>query len=205
MNDSYIGIKLGSIALLLAIVLSYSMYVKKNIESTLSTGDELVLKEMPDFSSFDFYNEKNKITKDTVFSSNDKVAFVHFWATWCGPCEEELPSFIKLLSKWKASGVRGLLIAVQDDENKMLKYLKRFGELPDNISVMHDESGAIMARFGTVKLPETYLFASNFQNLNKYVGPQDWELDRYNKRINFYLSTKNVKNSDSTNYKVETH
>jgi thiol-disulfide isomerase/thioredoxin len=205
MNNSYVGIKVGSIALLLAMVLSYSMYVRKDIESNLSDGEELILKEMPDLNLNDFFNKDNIISKKSILGVNDKVLFVHFWATWCGPCEEELPSFISLLNEWKKLGVRGLLVAVQDDPEKMKKYLKRFGELPKNITVIHDTTGKLMARFGTVKLPETYLFSSNFNNLNKYVGPQDWKLDRYNKRLKFYLSSENVEKSDTINYKIESH
>ena len=46
-----------------------------------------------------------------------------------------------------------------------------------------------MISFGTVKVPETYLFAANGKNLNKFVGPQTWSLQSIQKRLDFYLSS----------------
>ena len=202
-SDSMVGIKLGSIALLIALVLSYSLFVKKKIYDKLSQGNELVLKEMPDFSLPVLGAGKNYTNEQAL--DNVSVVFVHFWATWCAPCEAELPSFIEFVKQNKEKNVRAVLVGVQDEEEKMKKYLKRYGKLPESFTVVSDKSGTTMSRFGTVKLPETYLFARSGKNLNKYVGPQDWMLPGYARRLNFYISNNELSDKQSETIKVESH
>jgi hypothetical protein len=110
------------------------------------------------------------------------------------------------VESYKEQGVRVVLLAVQDSDKKINKFLKRFGDLPANVVVAHDEKGDSMLTFGTVKVPETYLFAKNGKNLNKYIGPQDWKHKSYKDRMNFYLSSLAGEGSDSQkSYKIETH
>ena len=187
MKETYVGLKLGSIALLIAGVLAYSLYVKKDIESVLAENGDLVLKNLPDFN-VPYISKETKYSKENLLKQDGSLYFVHFWATWCGPCEAELPSFINLVKKWESRGVKALLVAVQDEDKKIKKYLKRYGELPESFTIVHDITGKMMSRFGTVKLPETYLFSKEGKNLNKYVGPQDWDLSRYDTRLGFYLT-----------------
>lgn len=202
-KESMIGVKLGSIALLIAIVLSYSLYVKKNIEIKLAKSGELVLKEMPKFS-LPVLGEEKKLSKSD-FLKKSNLTFVHFWATWCAPCEAELPSFVDFIRKNKDKGVRAVLVGVQDEEVKMKKYLRKYGDLSSSFTLLTDKSGDVMARFGTVKLPETYLFSSNGKSLNKYVGPQDWKLQRFARRLNFYLSTEVPEQKSLKKMDIETH
>lgn len=46
----------------------------------------------------------------------DKVIILNFWATWCAPCLEEIPMFIELQQRYRASGVQFIGIALQDAE-----------------------------------------------------------------------------------------
>jgi len=202
-KDSMIGVKLGSIALLVAIVLSYSLYLKNGIENKLASNGELVLKDMPKFNLPELGKE-NRVSNDDILS-DQRLVFVHFWATWCAPCEAELPSFINFVRENSNKGVRALLVGVQDEEEKMKKYLKRYGDLSDAFVILNDLKGESMAKFGTVKLPETYLFSSDGKNLNKYVGPQDWSLSRYKKRLNFYISTSTTDAKTTKKSLIETH
>ena len=201
-----ISIKVGSVALIMTLTLLYGLYTKRSIESVLTDGSSLVLKDMPRFSLESFSDSKKEVITDhSLFRSSDRLGFVHFWATWCAPCEAELPDFISLVRKYEKSGVRALLIAVQDDVNKMKKYLKKFKDLPSNIDIVHDKTGELMSRFGTVKIPETYLFDRNNKNLNKYVGPQDWSQKRFSDRIDFYLLSLKMDPIKSKNYPIESH
>ena len=49
--------------------------------------------------------------------------------------------------------------------------------------IAHDSTGASMTTFGTVKVPETYLFDSSFRNLKKFIGPQSWGMEAFAPRV----------------------
>jgi cytochrome c biogenesis protein CcmG/thiol:disulfide interchange protein DsbE len=196
--------KLAIIALILASTLAYSIVQKRKIDSLTSSENNLILKKLPEFSFPAVKGSENSkvVTSDNVFSSDYEAVLIHFWGTWCAPCEAELPDFLNFVKYYKDKKVRAVLLAVQDDDIKINKFLKRFGKLPDNVAVVHDKSGKSMLNFGTVKVPETYLFSKTGKNLNKYIGPQDWNHKSNKDRMDFYL---NSLSTGQTSYKIESH
>ncbi len=196
--------KLAIIALIMASTLAYSIIQKRKIDKLTSAENNLILKTLPEFSfpPVRGYEGSIELNNENVFSGNYEAVLIHFWGTWCAPCEAELPEFLEFVESFRDQKVKAVLLAVQDDDKKINKFLKRFGELPENVAVVHDQKGDSMLTFGTVKVPETYLFAKNGKNLNKYIGPQDWKHKSYKDRMNFYLSS--LTNSQ-TSYKIESH
>ena len=55
-----------------------------------------------------------------------KVVVVNFWATWCTPCREEMPAFVKLQSRWQGRGVQFVGLA-QDDPAKVAAFGRELG------------------------------------------------------------------------------
>ena len=182
-----ISTKISVIGLILGITLAYSLYYKRQYRHFFESGSGPVLKTMPDFSLPSLSSEK-ELTAESLFADGRKFAMVHFWATWCAPCEAELPEFIALAKKFEK--ITFALIAVNDEEVKINKFFKRFGKLPPNIHLAHDEEGKVSARFGSIKLPETYLFTlKNWRHINKYIGPQEWGRKSMEIRLKFYLES----------------
>lgn len=55
-----------------------------------------------------------------------KVLVVNFWATWCAPCREEIPAFVRLQDKYRAQGLQFVGIAI-DRRDPVLAFVREFG------------------------------------------------------------------------------
>ena len=169
------------ISMVLGLTLAYSLYEKKKFSAFMNVGDEApILQTMPSFKLDNVFSDADITEKDF---KDSKATFVHFWGTWCAPCEHEFPAFLKFAKKFENKNVKFLLLAINDDNKKIKKFLKRFKELPTNVVIAHDKDSTSMTTFGTVKVPETYLFDSSFKNLKKFIGPQDWGMESFAPRV----------------------
>ena len=69
-----------------------------------------------------------------------KLVVINFWATWCGPCRVEMPSFEQLYNERKDHGFTILAIAEDKERAKVDQYLK---EKPVSFPVLIDEGNAL--------------------------------------------------------------
>jgi cytochrome c biogenesis protein CcmG/thiol:disulfide interchange protein DsbE len=101
-----------------------------------------------------------------------KVVMVHFWATWCPPCVEELPTLDKLYRTVVDKDFQ--LLAVSVDEGgapAVAAFLKKNGL---NLPVLLDPDRTIAGLYGTYKFPETYIVDRQGVVRYKVIGPRDW-------------------------------
>lgn len=122
-----------------------------------------------DFASSDIYGAPFKFS-----DYKGKVIILSFWASWCAPCVEEMPSMIKLIEQY---GDKIQLVAVSadynmDELNRFLKALKI--SKMNGLTVAWDEHNKIGETYEVGRLPETYIFDSNFKLVKKVVGAADW-------------------------------
>lgn len=107
------------------------------------------------------------------------VTLVHFWATWCPPCMTEIPSLDRLsddLGEYRGDFTI-LMVAVNDDMERVA------GFVGDRISsVLYDPSWEVAHRYGTRKLPETYLVVKG-DVVERWIGAQDWNDPGIRRRI----------------------
>lgn len=57
---------------------------------------------------------------------NNKVVVVNIWATWCGPCRQEMPDLVKLNKEYKSKGLVVLGLATDYNERQGIEYVKEF-------------------------------------------------------------------------------
>ncbi len=164
-----------SVAILLMLTLLYSNYQREILFKYNDSGDYLILKYLPKLELATVYDNK-MITTQEIYTPTTRGLFVHLWATWCAPCEAELPHFVKFARSEQNNDIKFLLIAVNDDLKKVKKFLKTIPNMPSNIILTMDEKGISQNMMGTVKVPETYLFNRQGKHIKKFVGPQNWEL-----------------------------
>ena len=101
-----------------------------------------------------------------------RVVVLNFWATWCLPCVEEIPSLQKFADQTRNSGV--VVIGVSEDQNR--GSLEKFtAEHHLSYPVAHDSNQSVAARYGTFKYPETFILGRDGRVARKIAGPVDWQ------------------------------
>ncbi|MBP9673500.1 MAG: TlpA family protein disulfide reductase [Bacteriovoracaceae bacterium] len=169
----------------LALIFFYALLQKnqlaKKFSPEISFSKELI-KTIPDFKFISFATNQ-EITLRDFWEVDTRGLIVHFWATWCAPCEEEFPSLLNFIKKNEDSKIKFLLVAVNDDVIKIKKFLEKNKTLPKNMILALDNSGQTLDLFGTEKLPETYLFDSQKKIYTKWIGPQDWQAEYYQDQL----------------------
>lgn len=190
--------KILLIVAVLAVTVAYSLYEKDKFYGESVNNSSFVLKELPAFNVKDVSSGEE--LSSNAFAANSRALFVHIWGTWCAPCEKEMPEFLAYAAKVESEGLKFLLVAVNDEEPKIKKFLTRFPNIPKNVTFAIDTQNVVMDLLGTLKVPETFLFASNGRTINKFIGPQDWLADSYVTRLNFWLNDEKLEER-----KIETH
>ena len=101
-----------------------------------------------------------------------KTVFLNFWATWCPPCIEEMPSLRRLHRKL-ATNPDFVFLAVSTDQD--WPAVRRFFERePAEFTVLLDAQGELARRYGTTKFPETYVIEDG-RIAGHIIGPRDWD------------------------------
>ncbi|ODP30935.1 TlpA disulfide reductase family protein [Pandoraea sp. ISTKB] len=100
-----------------------------------------------------------------------RVVILNFWATWCGPCREEIPAMGAVVRQYRQRGLD--LLAVNYKEP--LATVKPFvDKLPIDGTVLLDTDGAVYKRFGSLGLPATYLVDRAGNARFWRMGELDW-------------------------------
>lgn len=96
-----------------------------------------------------------------------KVVLLNFWATWCGPCREEIPSLIRLQSRYKDSMQIIGMVVDADDENEVRGVVKDEGI---NYPVAITTPQVRLAYGGIAALPTLFIINTEGKVVQKHVG-----------------------------------
>ncbi|MBI5700188.1 TlpA family protein disulfide reductase [Candidatus Saganbacteria bacterium] len=101
-----------------------------------------------------------------------KVVLLNFWASWCPPCREEMPSLQKLYVKLKGRQFELLTVSVEDEDPVVIRaFLKKNGY---TFKVLHDRNGEVASRYQIYAIPTTFLLDKNGRIVERTVGSRDW-------------------------------
>ncbi len=100
-----------------------------------------------------------------------QVVILNFWATWCPPCVEELPSMIAMQDRIRGKGIVVLGVSIDVDGDAYHRFLKLRNV---NFLTVRDPEQKVASMYGTTGWPETYIIDRQGVLRRKFVGPVDW-------------------------------
>ncbi len=105
-----------------------------------------------------------------------KPVLVNFWATWCPPCREEMPSLTRLAQSFDPQSFEVVTVSVDDGWEPVDKFLasQKIASRKTPFRVALDEGAKISRTYGTTKFPESYLLDRDGKLRLKFVGPRNW-------------------------------
>jgi peroxiredoxin len=109
--------------------------------------------------------------KVTLSQFRGQVVVLNFWATWCPPCVEEMPSLVEMQRRFKAKGVTVLAVSVDVDEGAYRQFVKDHNV---DLLTVRDPDQKSSALYGTFKFPETYIVDRNGVIRRKFIGAVEW-------------------------------
>ncbi len=121
----------------------------------------------PDFEAKDLTGKEVKLS-----DLRGKVVLVNFWATWCPPCREEIPSMMKL--NQAMAGKPFQMIALSIDEGGKGAIEQFFAKSGLTLPAYLDGEQKVAGRYGITGVPETFVVDKKGVILKKVVGGMDW-------------------------------
>jgi peroxiredoxin len=150
---------------------------------------------------YDTFNEKVVVVGDTApefsittdtgrtitrSSFGGKLLVLNFWATWCPPCVEEIPSLDQFQKTFAGSGVVVLGVSVDQNQKAYQQFLSR---VKVAFMTARDPGADISADYGTFKYPETYIIDSSGRVVEKIIGPTNWTDPQMMNRVKSLLAS----------------
>ncbi len=116
-----------------------------------------------------------------------QVVLLNFWATWCEPCEREMPAMQRLHEKLGPEGLRLVAVSVDDSSDVVDRFRERFGI---SFEILWDPDQRVSDAYQAYKYPETLLIGRDGVVVERYVGPREWDSPLYEARIRRMLEGK---------------
>lgn len=144
---------------------------------------KLVPSLLPNIEVLDPITQKSAFLREQT----DGWTLLNLWATWCPPCQEEMPSLEKL-SKELSGKLNIIALSVDEDQKPVEGFIKKNHP---SFKVLWDKTGEISKLLGVSKYPETFLISPDGYLAYQFSGPRNWAsplaLEYFNRYINNFI------------------
>ncbi len=117
------------------------------------------------------FTVQDSTTKVTLSEFRGKVVVLNFWATWCQPCVDEVPSLEIMQQKLRSKGVIVLAVSVDEDASAYRRFLQQHNV---GLLTVRDPTQKSNDLYGTFRFPETYIIDRKGMMRRKFIGEVNW-------------------------------
>ena len=114
-----------------------------------------------------------------------RIVLMNFWASWCGPCREEMPLLEDLYNKYKDQGLVVLGINVDSEVAQAMKFLDKE---PVTFPILLDSESAVSEKYQVDAMPTTYIIDRDGTIKAHHRGYRDGFMDKYDQEIQELLN-----------------
>jgi peroxiredoxin len=118
-----------------------------------------------------------EIALDTL---RGRVVLVNFWATWCEPCEREMPAMQRLYERLPRDRFELVAISIDEEPEKIDAFVQRYAL---TFPILVDPGKKVATTYQTMGVPESLLVDPDGRIVERYVGPREWDAPEYVARI----------------------
>jgi len=137
------------------------------------------VKERPLATEFELKDIDGKVYRMSQYRG--KVVIVNFWATWCPPCREEMPSMERAYEKLKKSDIEILAINIGEDEDAIFKFS---ADYPVSFPLLMDQDSRVIKQWPVTALPTTYVIDPEGRIVYRAIGSREWDGEEILKKLN---------------------
>ncbi len=175
-------IKLGLIFLGLAVLISFGVFNYHSFFEARDADVSAAPKELNRKDIIEFFNASENIDYNLKVTSipfvkilDSKAVYIHFWASWCGPCLNEIPELIAYAKRNKNTA-QFILVSLDTSREDLNKFLKSFPELNDEIFVrIWDKDSVIAKKINVDRLPMTLILPAQNSTIKIFRSVVDWK------------------------------
>ena len=109
-----------------------------------------------------------------------RVVLLNFWATWCKPCEAEMPAMQRLANELAGTDFELIAVSVDASPDEVRAFRERLGL---RFPILLDPDKRVASAYQSYRYPESYLIDRDGRILSRYIGPRDWDSAAYRDRI----------------------
>ncbi len=114
-----------------------------------------------------------------------KLVLLHFWATWCIPCRQEMPWLHAMEKTMPASEFRMICVNVDRGSRELVRSF--IEEVSPSFHTLLDPEGLVRNRYAVRGLPTTYLIGPDGTMMGRMIGERDWTSEAAQHMLNFLL------------------
>ncbi len=121
----------------------------------------------PDFELRDIDGKVHRLS-----DYRGKVVVLNFWATWCPPCREEMPSMELARQMIRGEDIVILAVNVGEDEDTIFRFT---GDYPVEFPLLVDREAKVIRSYPVIGLPTTYVIDPRGYVTHRAVGSREWD------------------------------